>query len=126
VSCLAKIFAVLPKDLSEDDWSYVNEFEVKCGRCGWRVSRLYVLAESKEEAVKLAKSDAGLCGDCICEMLADEDYEVVKDLAETRCIVYWLKNGSIGKVEVAREDFSEGDVDTTSEEIIKYKIELGN
>jgi hypothetical protein len=73
VFVLAKMFVVLPEDVDENlagDW-------IKCGGCGWRVSRLYVLANSKEEAVKLVKSgDAGLCGDCVCDMLAEGDYEI--------------------------------------------------
>ena len=74
---MAKLFVVFPKDLSEEDWNYVNEFEVKCGGCNWKVSRLYVLARSKEEAVKLVKSgDAGLCGDCVCDMFAECNYEI--------------------------------------------------
>lgn len=73
-----RLFIVLPEDLSEEDWNYVNEYEVKCGGCNWKVSRLYVLANSKEEAVKLVKKGlAGLCGDCMCDMLA-ENYKISK------------------------------------------------
>lgn len=65
-----KVFIVTPKDLDEDDWNYVNEDEVKCSHCLWKVTRLFVLANSKEEAVMLVKrGDAGLCGECFSEML---------------------------------------------------------
>jgi hypothetical protein len=71
-----KVFVVLPSDLSEDDWAYVNEEEVKCGCCLWNVTKLFVLADSKEEAVELVKrGDAGLCGECFAELLAEEGFD---------------------------------------------------
>jgi hypothetical protein len=70
-----KVFVVLPSDLSEEDWAYVSEEEVKCGCCLWNVTRLFVLADSKEEAVELVKrGDAGLCGECFAELLAEEGF----------------------------------------------------
>jgi hypothetical protein len=49
-----------------------------------------------------------------------------RSLTEARCTVYWLKSGAIGKIEIVSELFDEKEVDTTSEEFIKYRIELGN
>ena len=68
---MSKMFIVKPEDVGED--------ELKCGGCGWRVSRLYVLAGSKKEAVDLVKEGlAGLCGDCMCDLLANEGYSISK------------------------------------------------
>ncbi|MDV3293467.1 MAG: hypothetical protein LYZ70_04275 [Nitrososphaerales archaeon] len=44
----------------------------KCGGCNWEVTFLYVMATSEKSAVKLLRSgDAGLCGNCYSDMLAD-------------------------------------------------------
>jgi hypothetical protein len=41
------------------------------------VTRLFVIAENKKEAIKLVKEgQAGLCGECFAEMLANEGYEL--------------------------------------------------
>lgn len=54
-----------------------GEDSVKCGCCNWRMSKLFVLATSKEEAMELVKSgSAGLCGDCFSEMLSELGIEV--------------------------------------------------
>ncbi len=51
--------------------------EAECGGCNWRVSNLYVLARDKKEARNLIKKEhLGLCGECICDMLASECYEI--------------------------------------------------
>jgi hypothetical protein len=47
----------------------------KCGGCNWRVTKLYALATSQKEAYKLKKKgEAGLCGDCMSQMLVEEKY----------------------------------------------------
>jgi hypothetical protein len=72
-----KVFTILPKDLDENDWNYVSDEEIKCGGCNWRVTRLFVLAESKSDAVKLVKEgNAGLCGECFMEMVVEEGFEL--------------------------------------------------
>jgi hypothetical protein len=72
-----KIFVVLPKDLNRRCWNYVSKEEVKCSHCNWRVTKLFVIAENKKEAIKLVKEgQAGLCGECFAEMLANEGYEL--------------------------------------------------
>ena len=51
--------------------------EVKCPSCGWRTTKLYVLADSREEAEKMVKEEGiGMCGMCIAEMLNEDGYEV--------------------------------------------------
>jgi hypothetical protein len=46
--------------------------ELKCRGCNWRVTNLYILAETPEQALRLYhKGEAGLCGDCYGEMLRD-------------------------------------------------------
>ena len=49
----------------------------KCGGCNWEVSQLYAIARSQEDADKLFKSgDAGLCGDCLCDLLVEGGYKI--------------------------------------------------
>lgn len=52
--------------------------DLKCQWCGYKVRSLYVLASSKEEARRLYEKDAAcvMCGDCIAEHLAMEDYTI--------------------------------------------------
>lgn len=46
--------------------------ELKCRGCNWRVTNLYILAETPEQALRLyRKGEAGLCGDCYGEMLRE-------------------------------------------------------
>lgn len=48
------------------------EGQVKCNGCNWEVSRLFVRAESRDEAEELLVSgDAGLCGECFSELLVE-------------------------------------------------------
>jgi hypothetical protein len=66
---------------SISDEALAKAGEVKCGGCNWSVSSLYALAESQDEADSLFLSgDAGLCGDCLCELLVNGgdgyDYEI--------------------------------------------------
>lgn len=52
--------------------------EGKCGGCLWSPSQLYALADSQKEADELYKSgQAGLCGDCLAELLMDDGLGVV-------------------------------------------------
>jgi hypothetical protein len=47
---------------------------VKCNGCNWEVSKLFIRAETREGAVASPKQgDAGLCGECYAEMLAEDD-----------------------------------------------------
>jgi hypothetical protein len=55
-----------------------DEEEKKCGSCNWKVAKVYLMAESQEAADKLYEESGeedgdprGLCGDCMCEMLAE-------------------------------------------------------
>jgi len=44
----------------------------KCGGCNWESNPQYVLASTKQEALSLLKSgEAGLCGNCFCDMLVE-------------------------------------------------------
>ena len=50
----------------------------KCPACGWRVSRLYVIAKNEEEARKLYEEEGiGMCGECLTEMIMEEKWEIV-------------------------------------------------
>lgn len=64
-----------------------DEETKRCGCCNWTVSKVYLLAESQEEADKLyqeyGKEDGeprGLCGDCMCQMLVEIGYEIENEL----------------------------------------------
>ena len=55
----------------------------KCGCCNWEVRKVYLMAETQEEADKLFNESGiedgdprGLCGDCMCEMLAEAGYTI--------------------------------------------------
>jgi len=55
-----------------------GEEEVKCGGCLWRVSRLYVIAKTQKEAEELyEQGEAGLCGDCISDLLVETGYKII-------------------------------------------------
>jgi hypothetical protein len=53
-----------------------GEYEVVCQGCGWRTAKVYVLADSKDEALGLAKDGAHLCGECLAAALAEQGREV--------------------------------------------------
>jgi len=64
-----RVFEIKAIDLGEDS--------VKCGGCNWETNKLFVLADSKDEAIELVKGGlAGLCGDCFCEMLVERAIEI--------------------------------------------------
>jgi len=53
-----------------------------CGGCNWEASIQYVIADTEKQARSLIKSgDAGLCGDCMCDMLSEAGYDITR--AET-------------------------------------------
>jgi len=71
---------------------YQNEEleEIKCYGCGWRVSKVFFLAENDEEAAKITEKlnaqylkgeesfASALCGECMSELLAEENYKIEK------------------------------------------------
>ena len=49
----------------------------KCGGCNWKVSKVFLMGETKEDAMEAYReNDRGLCGDCMCEMLTEEEYAI--------------------------------------------------
>lgn len=67
-----KVFSISDEALANAENKSQGFGEVKCGGCNWSVSRLYALAESQDEADRLFLSgDAGLCGDCLCDLLVE-------------------------------------------------------
>lgn len=51
----------------------------KCGGCNWRVSNVYLIADSEEQARELYKeNNRGLCADCMVELIMEDNREVVK------------------------------------------------
>ena len=62
------------------------EAEANCGGCGWATSCVYVIAESEDEAKRLYEAgEAGLCGGCMCDMLAEAQYEIGGKEDVVRC-----------------------------------------
>jgi len=60
---------------------------VKCGGCNWPVYHLFALANSQDEANALFESgEAGLCGDCLTELLFDGRYEILRGGRETMIV----------------------------------------
>lgn len=58
----------------------VNE-DVKCGCCNWRVSRVFLLADSQQEAQDLLgkvrkKGGEALCAECIVDYMMEEGLHV--------------------------------------------------
>ena len=52
-----------------------GEDHVHCNACNWEFSKLFVIAETRDEAVELLLSgDAGLCGECIAQILVEGNY----------------------------------------------------
>ena len=49
----------------------------KCGGCNWKVHNLYLMGNTKEDAMRAyVENDRGLCGDCMGELLVDGGYEI--------------------------------------------------
>ena len=72
-----KMFVFTAEELEDEGVEGAYDGRVKCGGCNWEVSRLYVLAENREQALQLIKKgEAGLCGDCMSDMLVEEGYEI--------------------------------------------------
>jgi len=50
-----------------------RDASLRCGGCGRLAYRLYVLAETAEDAVHLYRQGEGLCGDCFSIMLRETE-----------------------------------------------------
>ena len=77
-----KLYVVSDEALAEsrdngDDRVRGEALDLKCGGCNWECGEFLVLADSQEEADALfVAQEAGMCGDCMTEMLKEEGYEV--------------------------------------------------
>ena len=61
---------------------YVHLFKLdkrkKCPACGWKTGRIFVIAETKEEAERMYREEGiGMCGECLCELLAERKYKII-------------------------------------------------
>jgi len=65
-----KLYAFKVSDIFEDD-------EYKCPGCLWSTTTLFTLADNKEEAKTLIQNDYGLCDQCMAEVLAEGNYEII-------------------------------------------------
>ena len=73
-----KMFRFTAEELENAGVEGAYDGRVKCRGCNWEVSRLYVLAENKDEALQMIKNgEAGLCGDCMSDMIVEEGYEIL-------------------------------------------------
>ncbi len=55
--------------------------EGKCSGCNWEASFVYVLAQNESQAHELLKrEEAGLCGECMCEMVVQTERLIIHDL----------------------------------------------
>jgi len=83
-----------------------DDGNARCNGCGWRVSNIYLMADSREQAEKLHKElEGGLCSNCICELLMQEGYEIIKPKNKWKEItdIDELKEGMIVKDETGRQ-----------------------
>jgi len=51
----------------------------KCNYCRWPASHACVIADTEEEARRLIQNgEAGLCGECMTDLLSEKGYAIVK------------------------------------------------
>ena len=139
-----KLYRFSAEELAEKEIADATDDGVKCGGCNWRVSYLYVLANSKEEALKMIENgEAGLCGNCMSDLIVDEDYQILiqehnktKPKTTTEILLdkiksfewCWHINSSIGGHDCWRKLFQEISKLLKTKEIIErigYTIFLG-
>lgn len=71
------MFVFSADELEKEGIEDAYDGEVKCRGCNWRVSELFVLAKTREEALqKIKNGEAGLCGECMSEMIAEEGWGI--------------------------------------------------
>ena len=56
----------------------------KCGGCNWEVTKRYWMDETQEQANQQVskmnpEDESPLCGDCMCGLLAEGGYTIVKN-----------------------------------------------
>ena len=57
---------------------YDEQDEVQCGGCLFKTSRLFVVAETKLQALRgINKKKLGICGDCVAGLIATEGWSIV-------------------------------------------------
>ncbi|RLG82394.1 MAG: hypothetical protein DRO09_00415 [Thermoprotei archaeon] len=55
---------------------FVFEGQRRCGYCLWKAPRVFILAESREEAELLYQMGQGLCAECMCELIVAERFRI--------------------------------------------------
>lgn len=74
---MTNLFLVNIEELKEkypDQSENINE---KAGCCNWEIENRYVLADSQTEAEQLVlNGEAGLCADCMCDMMVEGKYKI--------------------------------------------------
>ena len=67
---------------------FIVAHDEKCGNCNWRVSNIYVIAKDEDEAREIYKQNgAGLCAECICEMLMNSNREIIIWEKQIDCVL---------------------------------------
>jgi hypothetical protein len=57
---------------------FVGKEEVQCGGCLHQTDRLFVVAETKLQALRaINRKKMGICGNCIAELIAKEGWNIV-------------------------------------------------
>ena len=72
-----RLYRFSAEELAEKGIADATDDGVKCGGCNWRVSHMYVLACSREEALEMIRNgEAGLCGYCMSDLLVEGGYQI--------------------------------------------------
>jgi hypothetical protein len=54
--------------------------EVQCGGCLYLTDRMFVMAETKTQALDaITRVGLGLCGNCIAELIAEKGWSISRD-----------------------------------------------
>jgi hypothetical protein len=102
---------------------FIVDSDANCYGCNWRVSLLYALASSQEESVRLYKEDAaGLCGECIADLLFKGEYDIYpKASSENTAVETEIENCVSRITELWGEPMNGDEVEETAE---KFKEKL--
>ena len=63
-----------PRDFGDGEPAEISS---KCPNCNWENTYIYAMADSEKEAIELVKNgEAGICGNCIGDLLVDAGYNI--------------------------------------------------
>ncbi len=75
-----KMFGI-PEDVRNERYKESGEIEEgdggKCGSCNWESYSVFMLGNTLKDAIEVFRENhRGLCGTCMCEMIAEKGYKV--------------------------------------------------